>query len=105
MTWAIAAVTVAELRTGVELASDSRRAAREAFLERVLATLPVESYDEAAAQVHGRLLALVYRTGTQRGAHALIIAATAAATRRTIVTADRRARFGGLPDVECVEVG
>ena len=59
----------------------------------------------AVAQVHGRLLATVHRQGTQRGAHELIIAAAAAATRRTIVTADRRARFVYLPGVACLQVG
>ena len=39
---ALAAVSIAELRTGVELASASRRVARAAVLERVLATIPVE---------------------------------------------------------------
>ena len=102
---AIAALTVAELRTGVELASDNRRAARQIFLDQVLATIPVEQYDVTVAQVHGRLLDAVHRAGTQRGAHDLIIAATASAARRTIVTADRSARFGDLPGVECLEVG
>lgn len=102
---ALAAVSVAELRTGVELAGVGRREAREAFLGQVLATIPVEEYDIAVAQVHGRLLATVHREGTQRGAHDLIIAATAAATRRTILTADRSARFGDLPGVECLQVG
>lgn len=102
---ALAAVSIAELRTGVELASAGRRVARAAFLERVLATIPVEEYDGAVAQVHGRLLAIVHREGTKRGAHDLIIAATAAATRRMIVTADRRARFGDLPGVESLQVG
>ena len=101
---ALAAVSVAELRTGVELASASRREAREAFLERVLSTIPVEEYDVAVAQVHGVLLAIVHRGGTQRGAHDLIIAATAAATKRTIVTTDRSARFGSLPGVECIHL-
>jgi len=102
---ALAAVSIAELQTGVELASASRRAARAAFLERVLATIPVEEYGLAVAQVHGRLLATVHRAGTQRGAHDLIIAATAAATKRTVVTSDSRARFGDLPGVECLQVG
>ena len=101
---ALAAVTVAELRTGVELASDGRREAREAFLHSVLATISVEEYDVAVAQVHGRLLATVHRTGTQRGAHDLIIAATAAATKRKIITTDRSARFGDLPGVECIDL-
>lgn len=102
---ALAAVSIAELRTGVELASASRRAARAAFLERVLATIPVEEYDLAVAQVHGRLLATVHRAGSQRGAHDLIIAATAAATKRIIITSDSRARFGELPGVDCLQVG
>lgn len=102
---ALAAVSIAELRTGVELASASRRPARAAFLERVLATIPVEPYDVAVAHVHGRLLATVHRAGAQRGAHDLIIAATAAATKRMIVTSDSRARFGDLPGVECLQVG
>lgn len=102
---ALAAVTIAELRTGVELAGASRRAARAAFLERVLATIPIQGYDLAVAPVHGRLLAAVHRAGTQRGAHDLIIAATAAATKRTIVTADSPARFGDLTGVECLQVG
>ncbi|MCY7364137.1 MAG: PIN domain-containing protein [Frankiaceae bacterium] len=101
---AIAAVSVAELRTGVELASANRRDAREAFLEQVLRLIPVESYDVAVAQVHGSLLAVVHRDGVQRGAHDLIIAATAAATKRTVVTLDRGARFGDLPGVECLEL-
>ncbi len=41
---ALAAVSVAELRTGVELASAGRRVAREALRERVLTTIPVERY-------------------------------------------------------------
>ena len=102
---ALAAVSVAELRTGVELANTSRREAREAFLQHVLAVIPVESYDAAVAQIHGRLLATVHREGNQRGAHDLIIAATAAATKRTIVTVDRQARFGELPGAECLQVG
>lgn len=96
----IAAITVAELRTGVELASDDRRAGRSEFLSRVLQTIPVQPYDLATAEVHGRLLAHVHRIGSKRGAHDLIIAATAAATRRTLVTTDRTARFDALPGVE-----
>ena len=102
---ALAAVTVAELRAGIELASDGRREAREAFLHQVLATIPVEEYDVAVVQVHGRLLATVHRAGTQRGAHDLIIAATAAVTKRTIITADHSARFNDLPGVTCIQMG
>ncbi len=101
---AIAAVTVAELTTGVELATEAQRAGRREFLLQVLDTLPVESYDLTTAEEHGRLLAHVHRGGTTRGAHDLIIAATAAATGRVVLSSDRRAQFGDLPGVECIHL-
>ncbi len=100
----VAAITVAELRTGIELATEALRAARNEFLIKVLETLPVEPYDLATAEAHGRLLAHVHRGGTQRGAHDLIIAATAVATSRTVLTTDRNAHFGDLPGVDCIVV-
>ena len=100
----IAAITVAELRTGIELATERHRAARAEFLVKVLETLPVEPYDLATAEVHGRLLAHVHRGGTKRGAHDLIIAATAVATRRTVLTTDRSGNFHDLPGVDCIVV-
>jgi tRNA(fMet)-specific endonuclease VapC len=98
------AISVAELRTGIELAGPAHRAARSEFLVRVLETLPVEPYDVATAEAHGRLLAHVHRSGHQRGAHDLIIAATAVTSRRIILTSDRNAHFYELPDVECLLV-
>ena len=100
----IAAITVAELRTGIELASERHRAARAEYLVKILETLPVEPYDLATAEVHGRLLAHVHRGGTKRGAHDLMIAATAVATSRTILTTDRGASFESLPGVSCIVV-
>jgi tRNA(fMet)-specific endonuclease VapC len=64
---AVAAITVAELRVGVQLA-------------------------------HADLLAYVRRTETPRGAHDLIIAATARAQERQVVSADQSG-FAGLPGV------
>lgn len=95
---AIAAITAAELLVGVELADVARRDTRGAFVEDILATIPVEEYDLDVARAHARLLAHVRRTGTPRGAHDLIIAATATATGRTVVTADATG-FEQLPDV------
>lgn len=95
---AIAAITAAELLVGVELADRRRRPARAGFVDDVLATLPVEEYDLATARVHARLLAATRRAGAPRGAHDLIIAATAIATAREVVTADARG-FADLPDV------
>lgn len=49
----------------------------------------MESYDAAVAQIHSRLLATGHCEGNQRGARDLIIAATTATTKPTIVTVDR----------------
>ena len=85
---AVAAITVAELLVAVELADARRREYRRTFVDQLLETLRVESYDLDVAEVHAALLAQVSRVGTRRGAHDLIIAATAVARRRELVTAD-----------------
>jgi tRNA(fMet)-specific endonuclease VapC len=95
---AIAAVTVAELLVGVHLASGRRRAARRGFVDEVLQAVPVIPYDLAVAAEHADLLAWAKAVGRPRGAHDLIIAATARSTRREVVTADLNA-FAGLPGV------
>lgn len=83
---------------GVELADPSQRGARAAFVDDVLETLSIEDYTLATARAHARLLAVTRTSGTPRGAHDLIIAATAVATERVVVTADLRG-FSGLPGV------
>lgn len=95
---AIAAVTAAELLVGVELADDARRASRVAFVRSVLDTIPVEDYDLDVARAHAVLLAHTRRTGRPRGAHDLMIAATAIARERIVVSADVAA-FQDLPGV------
>lgn len=74
------------------------------FLSRFSQALPVEPYDLATAEVHGRLLAHVHRSGTKRGAHDLMIAATAVTTKRIVLTTDRSANFHDLPGVGCIVV-
>jgi tRNA(fMet)-specific endonuclease VapC len=96
---AIAAITLAELHAGVRLAKGNRGERRQAFLDAVAATLPVLGYDTSVALAHAELLFHVRQQGEPRGAHDLIIAATARAAGRTVVTADRAA-FEGLPGVE-----
>ena len=97
---AIPAVVVAEYLAGTLLDPDpGRSAAQRAFLDEVLQVLPVREYDRDVAEHHAALLAHVQRTGGTRGAHDLIIAATARAADRTVLTTDERARFGELPDV------
>lgn len=96
---AIAAITVAELRVGALLASGRRRRVRMAFVDDVAESIPTISYDTAVAEVHAALLAEVRAQGRPRGAHDLIIAATAAASQRCVVTADASG-FEGLSGVE-----
>jgi len=95
---AIAAVTVAELLVGVRLASGKRREARRAYVDQVVEALPIIAYDHRVAVEHADLLFAVRVSGRPRNAHDLLIAATARATHRTVVTADRNA-FIDLPGV------
>ncbi|MFC0865009.1 PIN domain-containing protein [Sphaerimonospora cavernae] len=96
---AIAAITVAELLVGVEMADEVRRPQRQAFVDEVLALIPVEEYTTDVARVHARLMAHVRRLGKTRGAYDLLIAATAAATARIVITMDASAAFDDLPGV------
>lgn len=98
---AIAAVTVAELLVGVRLASRSRREARADYVDEVIESLPVIAYDRGVAREHAELLLAVHEKGRPRGAHDLMIAATARATDRTVVTADQEA-FSDLPGVAAI---
>jgi tRNA(fMet)-specific endonuclease VapC len=101
---AIAAVSVAEYRVGIELADTPERAAdRARALAIITSVIDVMDYTATTAAHHGRLLAHVRRSGTPRGAHDLIIAAHAAETGRTVVSKDAKARFNDLPGVAAID--
>ena len=101
---AIAAVSVAEYRVGIELADTVARAAdRARSLSAIVSVLEVLDYTERTAVHHARLIAAARQIGRSRGAHDLIIAAHAAETGRTIISRDAKARFADLPDVLAVE--
>lgn len=96
---AIAAVTASELLHGVHRAIDPTvQKRREAFVERLLAELPVIPFDLVVARAHARLAAELARTGTAVGAHDLQIAATAIAMGYDVATRDERSfpRIEGL---------
>jgi tRNA(fMet)-specific endonuclease VapC len=101
---AVASVSVAEYRVGIELADTPERAAERArALATITSVIDVMDYTAATAAHHGRLLAHVRRSGRPRGAHDLIIAAHAAETGRTVVSRDARARFNDLPGVTAID--
>jgi tRNA(fMet)-specific endonuclease VapC len=77
---AVAAITIAEYRTGIELADTPEPAAARA-----------------------RALAHVRRSGSPRGAHDLAIAAHVAKTGRLLLTRDAKARFSDLPGVTALD--
>lgn len=96
---AMAAVTVAELLVGVARGDAGRREGRRSLVEGLLAVVEVIPYDLSVARAHASLLSCTLESGTPRGAYDLIIAATALADRRTVLTMDLRG-FDGLPGVE-----
>lgn len=95
---AVAAITVAELKVGVGLAKGRRKEKRERFVAVVLDVVSIEPYDLEVAEAHAALLAHVRQAGAPRGAHGLIIAATARARERRVVSLDRGGFFE-LPGV------
>jgi len=73
-------VTVAELLHGVERAdSEKRRLKRSAFVEKIIQTLPVYSFDLNAARIYAKVWANLAKKGTTVSAHDLMIASTATA--------------------------
>jgi tRNA(fMet)-specific endonuclease VapC len=96
---AIAAISAAELFVGVQQSRPDQREQRLARVEALLTAVTIDDYDVNVARVHAALISHVRQTGRSRGAHDLIIAATARANDRTVVTFDR-AGFADLPGVE-----
>ena len=95
---AVAAVTIAELRVGALLSTGKRKAARRAYVDDIVETIPILAYDLDVAEKHAELLLAVRAMGKPRGAHDLIIAATASASDRIVISADATG-FVDLPGV------
>lgn len=101
---AVASISIAEYRTGIELADSSERATdRARALATITSVIDVLDYTQITAAHHARLLAHVRKSGTPRGAHDLIIAAHAAESGRLVLTRDAKARFGDLPGVTAID--
>jgi tRNA(fMet)-specific endonuclease VapC len=96
---ATAAICIAELLVGVERSDAKRRHRREEFVSSLIASMSIELYDLRVARAHAMLLAEVEVKGRPRGAHDLIVAATARARECEVATLDRRA-FDDLSEVK-----
>ena len=99
---AIAAITASELLHGVHRASTARLSAvREAFVEGLLARVPVLSFDLLTARLHARIWAELASEGIVVGAHDLLIAATALVSGAPLATRDTRS-FPRIPGLKFV---
>jgi predicted nucleic acid-binding protein len=91
MQLALAAISASELLHGVHrLRASSRKIRAEAWVEAILAALPIVPFDLACARAHAQLGAELARKGTTIGAHDLIIGASALARGFSVLTKDRR---------------
>jgi tRNA(fMet)-specific endonuclease VapC len=93
---AIASITAMELLIGVERADDAHRRRRALHVEAVLASVPIVDYTPDVARTHARLAVQAMSLGRPRSAYDMMIAATAVADGRRLLTTDATADFGGL---------
>ncbi len=96
---ALSAVTASELLHGLYRArTAAQRHRRQAFVEGLLAQVPVIPFDLTAARVHASLWADLTAHGVVIGERDLMIGATAIARDYTIATRDERSfpRIPGL---------
>jgi predicted nucleic acid-binding protein len=94
---AISAITASELLHGVHRAKTAaQRHRRQAFVEGLLAQLPVIAFDLTVARVHASLWANLAKRGTVVRESDLMIGATAVATDYSIATRDERS-FPKIP--------
>ena len=93
---AVASITAMELLVGVERADETRKHQRMLHVEAILSSVPIVDYTLDVARVHARLAVQAMTLGKRRSAYDMIIAATAVADGRTLLTTDASADFTGL---------
>jgi tRNA(fMet)-specific endonuclease VapC len=96
---AISAITAMELLVGVGRTQPKYRDMIALNAEAWLAIMPVENHTVHVARAHAHLATHTRRTGRPRGPIDLVVAATACATGRTLITTDSAAAFHDLPGV------
>ena len=94
---AISAVTASELLHGIYRAkTPSQRHRRQAFIEALLAQIPVVAFDLTVARVHASLWADLANRGIAVGERDLMIGATAIAGNYAVAARDGRS-FSKIP--------
>lgn len=84
---AISVMTASELLVGVYRAdTPSRRKSRSAFVEAILARVPIMSFTTEVARLHAELFASLSKQGQMIGAYDLIISATAMYYQSAVLT-------------------
>jgi tRNA(fMet)-specific endonuclease VapC len=97
---AVSAVTASELLHGVYRAKTAdQRHRRQAFVEGLLAQLPVIAFDLTVARVHASLWADLAKRGVAVGERDLMIGATAIAKNFAVATRDGRS-FAKIPGLD-----
>jgi predicted nucleic acid-binding protein len=101
---AVSVVTASELLVGIHRADEeARRKNRSAFVESVLAQLPILEFTTEVARVHAALFAELSTRGDMINAHDLIIAATAKYHDSAVLTTNV-SDFARVPDLEVIEL-
>jgi len=87
----ISVITASELLHGVERANtEERKLRRQAFVEKVIESFPVFSFDLMVGRIYAHIWATLVQKKLSVGAHDLIIAATAISLDYTVVTINTR---------------
>ena len=98
----VAAITVAELRHGIERATMPHKNRRLHYLQAMLAVLPVVPYTEQTAYEHARIWAELEGAGKMAGYYDLIVAATALERGSQVATFNRR-HFDSVSGLAVIE--
>lgn len=94
----ITSLSVAELHYGVEKSASREKNA--GALEALLLPLEIVPFDEAAAQIYGRIRATLEKKGTPVGSMDMLIAAVALARNCTLITHNLR-EFERIDGLRC----
>ena len=97
---AISAITATELLHGIHrMKGTTKKAQQEAYVEGLLAAIPVLTFDLRAARVHARIWAKLLQSGQMVGERDLFIAATAIAHGFGVISCDKRS-FPRIPGLD-----